>query len=173
MCQVHSRPFQEGWLPLSFLRGEKLVVIDLGDNQQFQFWGLRATLWNLPSQPPGWPLGSLSTCSPADPPSGRLPSFLITWEVHCRSGLSSTLPYNLGENNQGRKWLKPGDALKGKCPSPTLFPYPPSIIGIVPGSAHQSFSHCYSVHPRLSTHHPRLYLYHSSIPALWDSLARI
>ena len=108
--------------------------------------------------------------SPADPPYGRLPLHLITWEVSHRSGFSSTLPHNLGENDQGRKWLKPGDALKGKCCSPTLFPYPSSIIGIAPGSAHQALSHCYSVHPRLPTHLPGLYLYQSSILALQDSL---
>ena len=81
--------------------------------------------------------------SPADPPLYRLPSLLITWEVHCRSDPSSTLPHDLGENDQGRKWLKPEDSLKGKCPSPTLFPYPPSVIGIAPGSVHQALSHCY------------------------------
>ena len=87
--------------------------------------------------------------SPADLPSGRLPLLLVTREVCCRSGLSSTLPHDLGENDKGRKQLKPGDALKGECPSPTLFPYPPSIIGIVPGSAHQVLSHCYCVHPKI------------------------
>ena len=105
-------------------------------------------------------------------PLGRLPSLLIAWEVCHRSNPSSTLPYNLGENGQGRKWLKPEDALKDECPSPTLFPYLPSVIGIAPDSAHQVLSHCYSVHPRLSTHHPRLYLYQSSVLTLWDSLAR-
>ena len=111
--------------------------------------------------------------SPVDLPSSRLPSLLIAWEVCHRSGLSSTLPHNLGENNQGRKWLKPGDALKGKCPSPTLFPNLPSIIGIVPGSVHQVLLHCYNVHPRLSTYRPRLHPYQSSILALQDILARI
>ena len=111
--------------------------------------------------------------SPVDPPLGRLPSLSIAWEVCHKSNLSSTLPYNLGGNGQGRKQLKPGDALKGKCPSPALFPYLPSIIGIAPGSAHQVLSHCYSIHPRLPTHHPRLYLYWSSVLTLWDSLARI
>ena len=111
--------------------------------------------------------------SPADTPLGRLASLSITWEVCCRSDLSSTLPHDLGGNDWGRKWLKPGDALKGKCPSLRLFLYPPFIIGIAPGSVHQVLSHCYSVGPRLSTHHPRLYPYWSSILTLWDSLARI
>ena len=78
-----------------------------------------------------------------------------------------------GESDQGRKWLKPEDPLKGECPSPTLLPYLPSAIGIAPGSVHQVLSHCYSVHPRLSTHRPRLYPYHSSVLTLWDSLVRI
>ena len=111
--------------------------------------------------------------SPVGLPLGRLPLLLITWEVCHRSDPSSTLPHNLGENGQGRKQLKLVNALKGKCPSPTWFPYLPSIIGIAPDSVHQALSHCYSVHPKLSTHHPRLYLYQSSILTLQDNLARI
>ena len=154
--------FRRGSWPFSFLRGKKLVVFGFG-----------GTISSLGSQPPRWPLGSLSTLSPADPPSGRLPSLLITWEVHCRSGFSSTPPHNLGENDHGRKQLKPGDALKGKCPSLTLFTYLPSIVGIASDSSHQVLSHCYNVPPRLSTHCPRLYPYQSSVLALQDSLARI
>ena len=111
--------------------------------------------------------------SPVGPPSGRLPSLLIAWEVHHRSNPSLTLPLSLGENGQGRKQLKLVNALKGKCPSLTQFPYLPSIIGIAPDSVHQALSHCYSVHPKSSTDRPRLYLYHNSILTLWDSLARI
>ena len=111
--------------------------------------------------------------SPVDPPLSRLPLLVIAWEVHHRSNPSSTLPHDLGENDQGRKQLKPKDASKGKCPIPTLFPYLPSVIGIAHDSEHQVLSCCYSVHPRLSTHHPRLYAYWSSILTLWDSLERI
>ena len=73
--------------------------------------------------------------SPVDLPSGRLPSLLIAWEVCHRSDPSSALPHDLGENSQGRKLLILANALRGKCPSPTQFPYQPSVIGIVPGSA--------------------------------------
>ena len=128
---------------------------------------------NLPSQPPWWPLGNQSMSSPVEPPSGRLPSLLITWEVCHRSNPSLALPLNLGENGQGRKWLKLVNALKGQHPSPTWFPYLPSIIGIAPDSVHQVLSHCYSVYPKSSTHHPRLYLYQDSVLTLQDSLARI
>ena len=165
--------FKSGWLPLCFLKGKKLVVLSLGGHQQLGFWSFGATQSNLPSHPPWWPLGNLSMSSPMELPSGRLPLLLIIWEVHHRSNLSSTLPHNLGENGHGRKWLKLVNALKGKCPSPTQFPYPPSLIGIAPDSAHQALSHCNSVHPRLSTHHPSLYPYQNSVLTLQDSLARI
>ena len=165
--------FESGWLPLSFLEGKKLEVLGLEGALAVWVLGLWATLSNLPSQPPWWPLGNLSMFSPVDPPSGRLPSLSITWEVCCRSDPSSALPPDLGENGQRRKLLKLVNALSGKCPSPTQFPYQPSIIGIVPDSVHQALSHCCSVHPKLSTHCPRLYLYQSSIPTLQNSLARI
>ena len=166
--------FQEWLVTLRFPQGQETGSPQFGGTiSSLGFWGLRATLSNLPSQPPWQPLGSLSMSSPADLPSGRLPLLLITGEVCHRSNLSSTPPHNLGENNQGRKWLKPGDALKGKCPSLTPSPYLPFVIRIAPGSAHQVLSCCYNVHPRLSTHHPRLYPYQSSISTLWDSLARL
>ena len=165
--------FGSSWLPLSFLRGKKLVVLGLGDHQQFGFWSFGATLLNLPSQPPWQPLDNLSMSSPVDPLSGRLPSLLIAWEVCHRSNPSSTLPHNLGGNGQGRKKLQLVNALKGEHPSLTWFLCLPSIIGIAPDSAHQALLHCYSVHPRLSTHRPRLYPYQSSAPTLQDSLARI
>ena len=165
--------FESGWLPLSFLKGKKLVVLGLGGHQQFGFWSFGATLLNLPSQPPWWPLGNLSMFSPVDLPSGRLPLLSIAWEVHHRSNPSSALPLNLGENGQGRKLLKLVNALRGECPSPTQFPYQPYVIGIVPDSAHQVLSHCCSVHPKSSTHCPRLYPYQSSVPTLQDSLAGI
>ena len=165
--------FKSGWLPLSFLKGKKLVVLGLGDHQQFGFWSFGATLSNLPSQPPWWPLGNLSMFSPVSPPSGRLPLLSITWEVHHRSNPSSAPQHNLGENGQGRKLLELVNALRGKCPSPTWFPYQPSVIGIVPDSAHLALLHCCSVHPKLSTHHPSLYMYQWSIPTLQDSLVRI
>ena len=109
---------------------------------------------------------------PVDLPLVRLPSLLIAWEVHCKGDLSSTLPHDLGENDQGRNWLELEDASKGESPSLTLFPYLPSIFGIAPDSTHQALSHCYSVHPRLPTHHPSIYLYPSSILTLWDGLTR-
>ena len=116
--------FGSGWLPLNFLKGKKLVVHGLRYHQQFGFWSFGATLSNFPSQPLWWPLGNLSMSSPVNLPSGSLPLLLITWEVHCRSNPSSTLLHDLGENSQGRKWLKLVNALKGKCPSLTWFPYP-------------------------------------------------
>ena len=165
--------FESGWLPLSFLKGKKLVALGLGGHQPFGFWSFRATLSNLPYQPPWWPLGNLNMFSPVDLPSGRLPSLLITWEVHSRSDPSSALPHDMGENGQGRKLLILANALRHEHPSLTWFPYQPSIIGIVPGSACQVLSHCYNVHPKSSAHHPRLCQYQSSIPTLQDSFARI
>ena len=58
-------------------------------------------------------------------------------------------------------------------PQSNTVPYLPSVIGKVPGSVHQVLSHCYNVHPWLSTHHPMLYPYQSSIPTLQNSFARI
>ena len=165
--------FKSGWLPFSFLKRKKLVVLGLGGHEQFGFWNFRATVLNLPSQPPWWPLGNLNMFSPVDLPSGRLPSLSIAWEVHCRSNPSSAPPHNLGENSQGRKLLVLINALRGKCPSPTKFPCQPSIIEIVFDSACQVLSHCYNVHPRSSTHHPRLCQYQSSILTLQDTPARI
>ena len=173
MCQANSRLFQKWLVTLEFPQGKKLVVLGLGGHQQFGFWSFWATLLNLPSQTPWWPLGNLHMFSPVDLPLGRLPSLLITWEVCHRSDPSLALPLNPGENGQGRKLLKLVNALKGKCPSLTQFPYLPSVIGIAPDSAHQVLSQYYSVHPKLSTHHPRLYPYQSSIPTLQDSLAGI
>ena len=161
--------FKSGWFP----QGEEASSPGLGGHLQFGFWSFVATPLSLPSQPPWWPLGNLSMFSPVDLPSGRLPSLLIAWGVCHRSDPSSAPPHNPGENGQGRKPLILVNALRGKCPSPTWFPYQPSIIGIVLDSAHQVLSHCYSVHPKSSTHHLRLYLYQSSIPTLQDSLARI
>ena len=69
--------FKSGWLLLSFLKGKKLVVLGLGGHQQLGFWNFGATLSNLPSQPPWWPLGNLNMFSPVDPPSGRLPLLSI------------------------------------------------------------------------------------------------
>ena len=165
--------FRRGWLPFSFLRGKKLVVLSLrGTIGSLDSGALRQLyrifLLSLPGGPQVvWVCSYLWTHLQINY------HHLIAWEVCHRSSLSSTLQHNLGENDQGRKWLKPGDALKGECPSPTLFPYLPSVIGIAPGSAHQALSHCYSVHLRLSTHCPRLYPYWSSVLALQDSLARI
>ena len=135
--------FRRGWLPSSFLMGKKLVILDLGRPSAVWVLGPWGSSIESSLSASLAALGSLSMSSPADLPSGRLPLLLITWEVCHRSDPSSTLPHDLGENDQGKKWLKPGVALKGKHPSPTLIPYPPSIIGIAPGSAHQALSHCY------------------------------
>ena len=155
MHQGDGKLFESGWLPLSFLKGKKLVVLDLGGHWQFGFWSFGATLLNLPFQPSWWPLGSLNMFSPVDPPSGRLSLFLIAWKVHHRSYPSSALPHDLGGNGQERKPLVLVNALRGEWPSLTQFPCQPSVIGIVPDSAHQVLSHFYNVHPRLSTHCPR------------------
>ena len=111
--------------------------------------------------------------SPMDPPSGRLPLLLIAWEVCHRSDPSLASLHDLGKNGQGRKLLILVNALRGECPSPTWFPYQPSIIEIVLDSVHQVLSYCYNVHPKLSAHHLRLCQYQSSIPTLQDNLARI
>ena len=128
MCQVHSRLFQDWLVTLKFPQGEEASILGLGGP---------SALWVLGPQGNSITLGNLSTSSPVGPPLGRLPSLLITWEVCHRRDPSSTLPHDLGENGQGRKQLKPEDASKGKCPSLTLFPYPPSVIGIAPDSVHQ------------------------------------
>ena len=83
--------FWSGWLPLHFLRWKKLVVLGSGGHQQFGFWNPGATLLNLLSEVPWWPLGSLHMSSPADLPSGRLPLLLIIWVVHHRSDPSSMI----------------------------------------------------------------------------------
>ena len=165
--------FKSGWLPLSFLKGKKLVVLGLGGHWQFGFWNFGTTLLKLHSLSPWWPLGYLSMSSPVDLPSGRLPLLSIIWEVHHKSNHSSALPVNPEENSLGRKLLKLVYALTGECPSPTQFPYQPSIIRIVPDSVHQALLHCCNVHLKLSTHHPRFYPYQSSVPTPQDSLAGI
>ena len=98
MCQVYSRLFWEWLVTLKFPQGEETSSPWFGGHQQFEFWSLRATLSNLPFQPPWQPLGNLSMSSPVVLPLGRLPLLLITWEVHCRSDPSSTLPHDLREN---------------------------------------------------------------------------
>ena len=135
--------------------------------------GAKMQLYSLLSWPPRWPLGSLHKFLPANPPSGRLPLLSITWEVCHKSSLPLTLPLNQGESDQGRKLLKPGDASKDRCPSPIQFPYLTSVLGIAPGSVCLMLSRCCNVHPRLSTHHPRLYLYLSSTLTCQDNLAKI
>ena len=59
----------------------------------------------------------MSKFLPADPPSGRPPLLSVAWEVSHRSGLSFNSATQSGESNQGRKLLKPEDALKDGCPS--------------------------------------------------------
>ena len=98
--------FKSGWLPLSFLRGKKLVVLGLGGHQQFGFWSFGATLSNLPSQAPWQPLGNLSMFSLVDLPSGRLPLLLITWKVCHRNDPSSAPPHNLGGKQSGKEVAK-------------------------------------------------------------------
>ena len=101
------------------------------------------------------------------------PLLLVTWRVCLRSSLSSTLPLDQGESGQGRKQPKPGDALKGRHPSPIQFLCLPSTIEITPDSMHQMLSPYYNVHPRLSTHHRRLYLYLSFTLICHSSLVKI
>ena len=106
-------------------------------------------------------------------PSGKPPSLSVTWEVHRRSDPSSVLLLYLGESSLERKLLVFANALKGGIPSLVLFPYQPSIIGIVLGLVHPTPSHCYNVHPESSPHHLKLCQCQSFIPALLDSLAKI
>ena len=136
-------------------------------------WGLGVTPWSLPSQLLRWPLSSQNKPLPADPPSGRPPSLLVAWGVHHKSSPSLTLPLNQGESSQERKQPEPGDVLKGRHPSPIQFLCLPSAIGITPGSVHPMLSCYYNVHPRLSTHHPRLYPYQSFTLTHQGSLAKI
>ena len=136
-------------------------------------WSFMTILSNLPSWPPWQPLGNPNMFSPVDPLSGRLLSLLITWEVHHRSDPSSVPLHFMGENGQERKLLLLANALRGRYPSLTWFPYQPSIIGIVLDLAHQVLSHCYNVHPKSSAHHLRLCQYQSFVPTLQDNLARI
>ena len=111
--------------------------------------------------------------SPVGLPLGRLQLLSIPREVCHRNNPSSAPLNDLQENGQGRKLLVPVNALRGKCHSPTGFPYQLSIIGIVLDSAHQVLSHCYNVHPKSSAHCLRLCQYQSSVPTLQDGLARI
>ena len=87
--------------------------------------------------------------SPVVPPSGRLPSLSVTWEVHHRSDPSSVPLHVPGESSLGRKLVIFASALKGRLPSLTQFLYQPSAIEIVPDLVHQVPSHCYNVHPRI------------------------
>ena len=136
-------------------------------------WGPRATPLSLPSWLLGWPLGSLNKFLPVDPPYGRLPSLSVAWGAHHKSGLSLTLPLNQGESSWERKQPEPEDFSKDGHPSLIQFLCPPSIAGIAPGSVHPMLSHYYSVPPRLSTHHPKLYPYQSSALTCQGSLAKI
>ena len=110
---------------------------------------------------------------PVVPPSGRPPLLSVTWKVHHRSDPSSVPVLYLGESGLERKLLVFANALKGGHPSPILFPYQPSVVGIVLDLAHTAPSHCYNVHPELSAYHPKLCQYQSFVPALQDSLAKI
>ena len=124
------------------------------------------------SQLLGWPLGNLNKSLPADPPSGRLPLLSVTWGVCHKSSLSLALPLNQRESSQERKQPKPGNILKDGHPSLIQFLCLPSIVGIAPGSVCPMLSCYYSVCPRLSTHHPRLYPYWSSALTHQDNLAK-
>ena len=137
MGQMHRRLLQDGLVALEFPQGE--------ETGSPWFGRIISCLSSLPSQLLGWCLSSLSKFLPADLPSDRLPSLSVTWEAHHKSDLSLTLPLDQGESNQGRKLLKPGDALKDGCPSPIQFLYLPSVVGIAPGSVCLMLSHCYIV----------------------------
>ena len=163
--------FRMGWLPLSFLRGKKLVALGLGGVSVA--WSLGATPWILPSWLLRWPLCSLNKSLPVDPPLGRLPSLSVTWGAcHKKQSLFTSATWS-GESGQERKKPEPGVVLKGALPSLIQFLCLPSVIGITPGSVHPMLSHYYSVRPRLWTHHSRLYLYQSSTLTCQGSLAKI
>ena len=165
--------FELGWLPLSFLIEKKLVALGLEEHQLPESWGLRETPWSLPSWLLGWPLGSQNKSLLVGLPLDRPPSLLVARGVCHKSSLSLTLPFNQGESSQERKWPESGDVLKGRHPSPIWFLCVPSVIGIAPGSVCPKLSHYYNVHPRLSTHHPRLYHYQSSTLTHQGSLTKI
>ena len=110
---------------------------------------------------------------PVVPPSGRPPLLLVTWEVHHRSNPSSFLVLYLRKSSLERKLLIFANALKCGLPSLILFPYQPSVIGIVLGLACPVPSHCYNAHPESSAHHLKLCQCQSFVPALPDSLAKI
>ena len=98
--------------------------------------------------------------------------FKVFWATHHRSGLISAQPHSQEGNSQGKK--QPGNegVSIGRCPNHRWSPYLPSIIGIALGSRHLVPSCHYSVHPRLLTHHPRLYPSQSSTLILQGILAR-
>ena len=128
---------------------------------------------NLLSWPPWQPKGNWNMFLPVILPSGRPPSLSVTWEIHHRSDPSSVLLLYLGESGGERKLLVFANALKGGRPSPILFPYQPSIVGIVLDLVHPVPSHCYNVHPESSAHCPNLCQYQSFVPALQHSLKKI
>ena len=173
MHQMHSWHFQDGLVALEFPQGEETgspwfwrIIGCLSPWAPGQLHGIFFLSFS------GWPLGSQNKSLPVGPPSGRPPLLLVAWGAHHKSSPSLTLPLNQGESSQGRKQLEPGDVLKDRHPSLIQFLCPPSIVGIAPDLVHPTLSHYYSVHLRLSTHHPKLYPYWSSALTHQGSLAK-
>ena len=135
-------------------------------------WSLGSQTWNLLSLLPRWSLGSQRKSLPTGLHSGSPPLPLVAWGACHESILSLTLPLDQGESSQGRKQLEPGNVWKGRHPSTMKFLCLPSLVGIAPDSVHPMPSHYYSVHLRLSAHHPKLYLYQTSVLTHQGSLAK-
>ena len=136
---------ESGWWLFSFLNGKKLVGLGLDGPLAVWILGLQDNSSKSSFSASLWPLGNLNTSLPVVPPSGRLPSLSIVWEVCPRSDPSSVLLLYLGESGLERKLLIYANALKGRHPSLTLFLYQPPVTGIVLGLVHQAPSHCYNV----------------------------
>ena len=68
---MYSRHFKDALIALEFPQGEETGSPWFGRSIGCMSPG--TTPWSLPSQPLGWPLGSLNKSLPAGPPSGRLP----------------------------------------------------------------------------------------------------
>ena len=169
MCQMHSRLFWDGLVALEFPQGKETGSLWFGRS----FLGSGSTPWSLSSWLLGQPLGCLNKSLPADLPSGRLPSLSVTWGDCHKSDFSLTLPLDQKESGQERKQPIPGDVSRDGHTSLIQFLCLPFVVGIAPDSVHPMLLHYYSVHPRLSTHHPGLYLYQSSTLIYQGSHAKI
>ena len=162
VCQMHDWSFRGGLITLELLQREETGSSWLWDIIVcLSLWALRQ-LHSLPSLLCRQPLSDQSKSCPAAWSQGRPPSLSGIWGVCHRSGPSLTLLLIQVGSSQGRKQLELGDVLRGIHPSLIQSLCLPSIVGITPDSVCPVFSHHYSVHLRLSTHHPKLYPYPSS-----------